>query len=63
MVEKSAAAGHRWAKQSESHTDHLHHCFPLMSKPETLGHGLGDETHSLKGSSRKRNKVGCEEIA
>ena len=49
MTEKSAAAGLRRAKQSESHTDHMHHC-PW---------GLGTETQAPEVSTGEGTRVGC----
>ena len=62
VAEKSEAAGLRRAKQSESCTDHLHHC-PWTSQPETLGQGLGPETQVPEFSSRERTRVGGMESA
>ena len=45
VAEKSAAAGLRKAKLSESHTDHLHH-WPWTPQTKMLGRGLDTETQA-----------------
>ena len=54
-MEKSAAAGLRTAKQSESHTDHLNH---WPEHPEMLGQGLGAETQAPEVSPRESTGAG-----
>ena len=62
VVEKIAAAGLERAKQSESLTDHLHHC-PKTPQPEMLGQELGAGTRAPEVSSGERTRTGCVEIA
>ena len=61
-MEKSAAAGLRRAKQSESLTDHMHHC-PQKQQPEMLVWRLGTETQAPEISSWERTRVDCVETA
>ena len=62
VVEKSAQDGLRRTKQSESHTDHLHH-HPWTPLPEMLRSRLGTETQAPEVSSREGTRVGCVETA
>ena len=55
---KSAAAGLRRAKESESHTDYWYN-LPWTPEPETFGWGLGTETQVPEVSSEERTMRGC----
>ena len=58
--EKSAAAGLRRAKQSESHTDYQYH-HPQTPHPEMPGLGLGAETQAPEVNAREKTRVVCVE--
>ena len=61
-MEKSSAAGLKWAEQSESHTDDPYHC-PHIPQPEMLGQELGTEIKAPEVSSKDRTRVGYLQTA
>ena len=61
VAKKSAAAGLRKAKQSETCRDYPSAPLPQTAEPEMLGWGLGIKTEALDISYGEKTKVGCLE--